>query len=246
MASSLGIRHGPIRSGLTSTISNQGKTREGAGPTSCPGVVRWNTIGSVGSVTDALPGRPAPLGAAPGADGTNFAVASSVAEGAEICLFDDAGHETRVRLPEYDDGVWHGLVPDVGPGQAYGFRVHGPYNAAQGLRCNPAKLLLDPYARAVRGEVRFGPEVFDYDSDDHDAPSFTMRHPDVPGQLRGTYAGLAHESVLSYLVLVNGWWEQLDFTIGDCRPGLPRPGLTRAAVIDTVDPPQAGQPELVI
>ncbi len=125
----------------------------------------------MGPVTDALPGRAAPLGATPGQDGTNFAVASSVAEGAQVCLFDDAGTETRIRLREYDDGVWHGLVPDVGPGQAYGFRVHGPYNAAQGLRCNPAKLLLDPYARAVRGEVSFGPEVFDYDWDNHDAPS---------------------------------------------------------------------------
>src|SRR6202012_731530 len=103
--------------------------------------------------------------------GTNFAVASSVAEAAEVCLFDDAGAETRIRLPEYDAGVWHGFVPGAGPGQAYGFRVHGPYNAAKGLRCNPAKLLIDPYARAVRGEVRFGPEVFDYDWDDHDAPS---------------------------------------------------------------------------
>ena len=198
-------------------------------------------ICNVGPVTDALPGRAAPLGATPGQGGTNFAVASSVAEGAEVCLFDDSGTETRFQLPEYDDGVWHGLVPDTGPGQAYGFRVHGPYNAAQGLRCNPAKLLLDPYAKALRGEVRFGPEVLDYDAGDHDAPStldsaghvplslvtdgtfdwgddaplrrdyadtvfyelhvkgFTMRHPDVPEELRGTYAGLAHASVLKYL-----------------------------------------------
>ena len=64
-----------------------------------------------------------------------------------------------------------GSSPGWGPGQAYGYRVHGPYNAAQGLRCNPAKLLIDPYARATRGEVRFGPEAFDYDWTDHDAPS---------------------------------------------------------------------------
>ena len=120
MASSLGIRQGPIRSGLTPTISNRSKTWEGLGPASCPDAAGRNMIGNVGSVTDALPGRAAPLGAAPGKDGTNFAVASSVAEGAEVCLFDDAGTETRIRLREYDDGVWHGLVPNVGPGRAYG------------------------------------------------------------------------------------------------------------------------------
>ena len=193
-------------------------------------------------MTDALPGRPSPLGATPRDGGTNFAVASGVAEGVEVCLFGDAsGDEVRVSLPDYDDGVWHGFVPGVGPGQAYGFRVRGPYDAARGLRCNPAKLLLDPYARALRGEVSYGPEVFDYSWDDHDAPSsldsaghvplslvtepgfdwgsdvplqrdyadtvlyeahvkgFTMRHPDVPPELRGTYAGLAHEAVLEHL-----------------------------------------------
>ena len=132
-------------------------------------------LGSVGQVEDALPGRPSPLGATPRDSGINFAVASSVAEAAEVCLFDEAGHETRFRLPDYDGGAWHGFVPGIGPGtgteQAYGFRVRGPYDTARGLRCNPAKLLLDPYARAVRGEVSFGPEVFDYSWDDHDAPS---------------------------------------------------------------------------
>ena len=118
-----------------------------------------------------LPGRPAPLGATPGDAGTNFAVASGIAEGVELCLFDDAGAETRVRLPEYNDGVFHGFLPGVGPGQAYGYRVHGPWNPAGGLRCNPAKLLLDPYARAVHGEVTFGPEVVDCDAADRDAPS---------------------------------------------------------------------------
>src|SRR5207247_1361961 len=107
--------------------------------------------------------------------GINFAVASSVAEAAEVCLFDEAGQETRFRLPDYDGGAWHGFVPGIGPGigtpQAYGFRVRGPYDTARGLRCNPAKLLLDPSARAVRGEVSFGPEVFAYSWDDHDAPS---------------------------------------------------------------------------
>ncbi len=117
------------------------------------------------------PGRAAPLGATPDDGGTNFAVASGIAEAVELCLFDQAGGETRVRLPEYEDGVWHGFVAGVGPGQAYGYRVHGPWDPAHGLRCNPAKLLLDPYARAVHGEVAFGPELVDYDLDHPDAPS---------------------------------------------------------------------------
>jgi isoamylase len=195
----------------------------------------------VSRVADALPGRPAPLGATPGDGGTNFAVASGIAEAVELCLFDGAGAESRVRLPEYDDGVWHGFVPGAGPGQAYGYRVHGPWDPARGLRCNPAKLLLDPYARAVHGEVTFGPEVYGYDQAHPDKPSpldsaghvprsivadstfqwgadeplrrsysdtiiyeahvkgLTMRHPDVPEPLRGTYAGLAHEAVTDHL-----------------------------------------------
>jgi isoamylase len=133
-------------------------------------------------------------------------------------------------------------VPGVGEGQAYGFRVIGPYDRARGLRYNPAKLLLDPYARAIDGECRFGPELLDYAMDDNAAPSlldsaghmprslvtaplppippmpgpghpladtiiyevhvrgFTATHPDVPPTLRGTYAGLAHEAALDYLV----------------------------------------------
>jgi isoamylase len=128
-------------------------------------------LGNVGRVTDALPGRPSPLGATPRDGGTNFAVTSSVAAGAEVCLFDEGGAETRVELRGYDDDVRHGFLPGVGPGQAYGFRVRGPYDAARGLRCNRAKLLLDPYACAVRGEVSFGPEVFDYEWGHQDTPS---------------------------------------------------------------------------
>ena len=137
-----------------------------------------------------LPGRPAPLGATPGDAGTNFAVASGIAEGVELCLFDDAGAETRVRLPEYNDGVFHGFLPGVGPGQAYGYRVHGPWNPAGGLRCNPAKLLLDPYARAVHGEVTFGPEVVDCDAADRDAPSSLDSAGHVPRSIvaDGTFA----------------------------------------------------------
>ncbi|HMI27890.1 MAG TPA: glycogen debranching enzyme, partial [Streptosporangiaceae bacterium] len=138
---------------------------------------------------DALPGRPSPLGATPRDGGINFAVASSVAEAAEVCLFDEAGREDRFRLPDYDGGSWHGFVPGIGAGQAYGFRVRGPYDAARGLRCNPAKLLLDPYARAIRGEVSFGPEVYDYSWDDHDAPSALDSAGHVPLSLA---AGVHH------------------------------------------------------
>ena len=102
--------------------------------------------------------------------GTNFAVASG-ADAVHLCLFDEAGTETRVALTEYDAGVWHGFVAGVGPGQAYGYRVTGPYEPARGMRCNPAKLLLDPYALAIDGEVRFGPEVLGYDVADPDRPS---------------------------------------------------------------------------
>jgi isoamylase len=189
-----------------------------------------------------LPGSQFPLGATPSAFGTNFAVASSVAETMTLCLFDDAGAETQAPLVDYDAGVWHGFVPGVGPGQAYGYRAAGPYDPGRGVYCNPAKLLLDPYARAVSGEVTFGPEVLGYAVDDPGAPStldsaahvprslvvdggfawadsrpmrrryadtviyevhvkgFTMRHPGVPEHLRGTYAGLAHEAAVGYLV----------------------------------------------
>jgi isoamylase len=189
-----------------------------------------------------LPGSPFPLGATPEAGGTNFAVASGVAEAMTLCLFDGAGAETRLPLPSYDAGVWYGFVPGVGPGQAYGYRVTGPYATPRGQRCNPAKLLLDPYAKAISGDVVFGPELFGYAVDDPDRPSaldsaghvprslvvdeafgwtdggpvrrrysdtiiyevhvkgFTMRHPGVPAELRGSYAGLAHEAAIAHLV----------------------------------------------
>ena len=118
-----------------------------------------------------LPGSPFPLGATPEAGGTNFAVASGVADSVTLCLFDGSGGETQLPLPSYDAGVWYGFVPGVGPGQAYGYRVTGPYEPARGLRCNPAKLLLDPYARAISGQVAFGPEVFGYAVDEPDQPS---------------------------------------------------------------------------
>ena len=88
-----------------------------------------------------------------------------------MCLFDEAGTETRIPLPDNDADVWHGFVPGVGPGQAYGYRVDGPWDPAQGLRCNPAKLLLDPYAKAISGTVSFGPEVLGQDPADPAEPS---------------------------------------------------------------------------
>ncbi|MDT5066691.1 MAG: isoamylase [Mycobacterium sp.] len=117
-----------------------------------------------------LSGRPAPLGATPDPQGTNFAVSSN-GEQVTLCLFNGDGTESQFVLPERDGDIWHGFVPGVAPGQAYGFRVSGPYDRARGQRYNPAKLLLDPYARAIHGDVRFGPELLDYAMDDNVAPS---------------------------------------------------------------------------
>ena len=83
-----------------------------------------------------------------------------MAEAVELCLFDDSGSETRWSLEQGDGFVWQGYLPDARPGQRYGFRVHGPWDPAAGARCNPAKLLLDPYARAIAGEVRWHPAVY--------------------------------------------------------------------------------------
>ena len=119
------------------------------------------------------PGRPYPLGATYDGTGTNFSLFSEVAEQVELCLFDvgsadeDAG-EVRIPMPEVTGQVWHAFLPDVGPGQRYGFRVHGPYDPSSGLRCNPAKLLMDPYAKAVDGDLDWHESVFGYRFDDPD------------------------------------------------------------------------------
>ena len=198
-----------------------------------------------GHSTVALPGQPFPLGATPGKHlgpaGTHFALASSVADSVTLCLFDKAGAETQIPVTDNDADIWHAFVPGIGPGQAYGYRVGGPWDPDRGLRCNPAKLLLDPYAKAISGTVAFGPEVLGQDAADPDKPSsldsaghmprslvtdpafawqdgkrpwhryadtvvyeihvkgFTMRHPDIPPPLRGTYAGLGHEAAIAYL-----------------------------------------------
>jgi len=187
------------------------------------------------------PGTPYPLGASFDGAGTNFAIFSEVAEKVELCLFDEAGAETRIALTEVDAHVWHGFLPRVAPGQRYGYRVHGPYAPARGLRCNPAKLLLDPYAKAFDGDLDWDESLFGYrfsypdDTNDDDSaahtmksvvinPYFdwqddrhprtpyhesviyeahvkglTMRHPDIPEEIRGTYAGLSHPVMVDHL-----------------------------------------------
>ncbi|HEX3648675.1 MAG TPA: glycogen debranching protein GlgX [Pseudonocardiaceae bacterium] len=100
-----------------------------------------------------LAGHPFPLGAHPEAGGVRFAVASAVADAVEVCLIGEGGSERRIELTERTFGVWHGLVPGVTTGQRYGFRVHGPYEPVHGLRCNPAKLLIDPYATRISGSL---------------------------------------------------------------------------------------------
>ena len=186
------------------------------------------------------PGAPYPLGATYDGSGTNFALFSEVAERVDLCLFDDKGKETKIRLPERDAFVWHGYLPNVGPGQRYGFRVHGPYKPEQGLRCNPKKLLLDPYAKAIEGDIDWNESLFGYRFDNENtrnnldsakhmvkavviSPFFdwqndrpprtpynetvvyethvkglTIRHADIPPEMRGTYAALGHPEMLEH------------------------------------------------
>src|SRR5689334_22206251 len=119
------------------------------------------------------PGAAYPLGATFDGSGTNFALFSEVAERVELCLFeeDEGGGRTeqRIEVTEVDAFVWHVYLPHVQPGQLYGYRVHGPWQPAAGLRCNPAKVLLDPYARATAGEVQWGQAMFGHRFDDPDA-----------------------------------------------------------------------------
>jgi glycogen operon protein len=112
------------------------------------------------------PGTAYPLGATYDGSGVNFALFSEVAERVELCLIDDEGAETRLDLPEVDGFVWHGHVPGLRPGQLYGYRVHGPYDPSNGHRCDPNKLLLDPYAKAIDGQIQNDPALFSYDFED--------------------------------------------------------------------------------
>src|SRR5262245_44006708 len=189
------------------------------------------------------PGSAYPLGATWDGSGTDFAIFTEVAELVELCLFDPQENETRIGLSEVDGFVWHCYLPDVGPGQKYGFRVHGPHDLRRGHRCNPAKLLLDPYGKAVDGEVRPSPALyshvpgsgdpaalnsadsapfmprnvvinpyFDWEGDQqlrtpyHETLIYeahvrglTLRHPGVPAELRGSYAGIASPAIIEHL-----------------------------------------------
>ncbi|MDQ3914047.1 MAG: glycogen debranching protein GlgX [Actinomycetota bacterium] len=109
------------------------------------------------------PGGPFPPGATWDGGGTNFSLFSENADAVELCLFDDSGAETRLQMTEVTAHYWHGYVPGVGPGQRYGYRAHGAWKPQAGFRFNPSKLLLDPYALAIDGDVDWGPEVFAYD-----------------------------------------------------------------------------------
>jgi isoamylase len=118
---------------------------------------------------DIWPGTAYPLGATYDGSGTNFAVFSEVADQVQLCLFDGNGAETRIDLPEVDGFVWHAFLPGIEPGQRYGYRVHGPSDPAKGLRCNPAKLLLDPYGKAVDGRIDWDESLFSYHFGDPDS-----------------------------------------------------------------------------
>jgi isoamylase len=198
-------------------------------------------------MTEVWPGRPFPLGPVWDGQGTNFSLFSENAEGVELCLFDEDGGETRIDVIGNRALNWHCYLPGVGPGQRYGYRVRGPYAPDEGHRFNPAKLLIDPYAKAIEGVVRWerdanvlpyvpnGEEDADFEPDDEDdsyvvpksvvtddafdwegdrpprvafadtiiyethVKGFTMRHPEVREDLRGTYAGLASEPAIEYL-----------------------------------------------
>ncbi|MFB7724206.1 glycogen debranching protein GlgX [Nocardia sp. NPDC056100] len=179
------------------------------------------------------PGTAYPLGATYDGAGTNFSVFSEAAKRVELCLLGDDNRETRVPLDEVDGYVWHAYLPGIAPGQRYGFRVHGPFDPARGLRCDPSKLLLDPYGKAFEGD--FGADAAPYnhgqntlghtmtgvvinpffDWADDRAPKrpyhetviyethvkgMTITHPDVPPELRGTYAGMAHPAIVAHLL----------------------------------------------
>ena len=133
-----------------------------------------------GETAEVWPGRNFPLGATWTPESTNFAVHAPHASAVWVCLFDDEGAETAHPLTEQSLGIWHGALPDVAPGTRYGFRADGPWDPARGLRFNPAKLLLDPYARAVSGQVTVDKAIFGHAQDDPDERDDTDSAPYVP------------------------------------------------------------------
>jgi len=212
------------------------------------------------------PGNVYPLGATWDGKGTNFALFSENATGVELCLFDTEDKEIRLPLTEKNNFVWHAYLPGVGPGQRYGFRVHGPWAPEVGHRFNPNKLLIDPYAKAIDDEINDTSAIFGYclDAPEQDLTfsdldsaqmmpkcividesfdwgddkllsrpwhetiiyethvrGFTKLHPEIPEELRGTYAGLAHPAAIQYL-------QQLGITAVELMPVhqfLSRPGF---------------------
>jgi glycogen operon protein len=119
--------------------------------------------GTPPALTTVWPGTSYPLGATFDGGGTNFALFSEIAEKVELCLIDNGGDETRIPLDEVDGYVWHAYLPTISPGQRYGFRVHGPFDPAAGHRCDPSKLLLDPYGKSFDDEFTYGQALFSYD-----------------------------------------------------------------------------------
>ena len=166
----------------------------------------------------ALPGAPLPLGVTLDGEGANVTLASATATGVAICLVAADGSEETVPLTERDFGVWHGYLPGIRPGQRYGYRVQGPWDPANGLRFDPTRRLVDPYARAIVEQLPGGPagvmvdEAFDWAGDapprtaladsivyELHVKGFTQQHPGIEPALRGTYAGLAHPAAIEHL-----------------------------------------------
>ena len=191
-----------------------------------------------------LPGNPYPLGATWNGTGVNFALFATNATGVELCLFDDDNQEVKIKIKERTHDIWHVYLPEIKPGQLYGYRVYGPYEPEYGQRYNPNKVLIDPYAKSIAGPVKWHESIFGYDinspdkdlsfSDTDNGPyipksvvidqnfdwgndqlldipyhktiiyethvkGFTMLNPEIPEEIRGTYAALAHPSTIQYL-----------------------------------------------
>ncbi len=204
------------------------------------------TVSAAKTVRTIYPGDPYPLGAIWDGEGVNFSVYAENATGVELCLFDSGEklNEERIPVKERSHHVWHVYLPDVVPGQLYGYRVYGPYEPENGHRFNPNKLLLDPYAKAINGTVQWHDSLFAYEigssdgdlsfSDSDSAPyipksvvidhrfdwegdikpklsyhktiiyeahvkGFTQLHPDIPKEIRGTYAAIGHPVTIDYL-----------------------------------------------